>query len=82
MEERENLRTKIVTLRRRYFKVLQDLCRKRECYRWLMPLLGQYRDQGSDMKSWLDSAETRTLLITSKFNDNDVIIKNEDTIEV
>jgi len=81
VEERENLRTRVVTLRRRYFKVLQDLCRKREFYRWLMPLLGQYCDQGSDIKSWLDSAETRTQLITSKFNDNEIILKNEDIIE-
>lgn len=82
VEERENLRTKIVSLRRRYFKVLQDLCRKKEIFRWLSPLLEQYKDQGSDLKSWLDSAETRTELIASKFNDNDVILKNEDVIEV
>ena len=82
IEEREELKMKIVTLRRRYFKVLQELCKKKEIFRWLLPLLEQYRDQGCDIKSWLDVTESRTELITSNFNNNEIIVKNEDLIEV
>ncbi|XP_066926211.1 uncharacterized protein [Clytia hemisphaerica] len=81
IEEREELKMKIVTLRRRYFKVLQELCKKKEMFRWLLPLLEQYRDQGCDIKSWLDVTESRTEFLTSNFNNNEIIVKNEDLIE-
>jgi len=82
IEEREKLRMRIIELRKRYFKVLQDLCRRREIYRWLLPLLEQYRDHGGEIKAWLDVTESRAEGLTTNFKNNEFIIQNEDLIEV
>lgn len=81
IKEREALKMRIITSRKRYFAVSQELAKKKELFRWLLPLLEQYRVSGSDIKSWLDATETRSDVITSNFNNNDIIIQNEDLIE-
>ena len=82
IEEREDLKMKIITARKRYFSVLQDLAKKKEFLRWLLPLLEQYRVVGDDVKRWLDATETRSEVIASSFNNNEILIQNEDLIEV
>lgn len=82
VEERENLKNHIMEVRKRYFRVLQELVKQRELCRWLVPLLEQYRDHGSDIKSWLDITETRSEVFTRDFNNNELILQHEELIKV
>lgn len=69
----------MTNLRERYFNLLQKLNRKKEILRWIIPRLQRYKTSGSEIKVWLDSAESRTESFISTMTN---MTANKDIIEV
>ena len=80
--ERDTAKAKISEVRKRYFNVLEALSRKKEVFRWLSPLLQQYKELGTDIKNWLDATEVRSDLFITQYNNHELILENEEAIEV
>jgi len=79
-EERKNIKNELRETRKRYFVMLDTLARKKEIFRMLTPLLEQYKEIGTDIKSWLDSTEVRSERFLKNYNNEKIVLENEEAL--
>ena len=76
---RKKVDAMVANIRERYFNVLQQLNRRKEILRWIIPRLQRYKSAGSEIKVWLDLAESRSEPFITNYGD---ILSNQEIIEV
>ncbi|XP_047126566.1 uncharacterized protein LOC100201523 isoform X1 [Hydra vulgaris] len=78
---RETIKETMKESRLRYFRLLNNLSHKKEIFRSLDPLLRQYKELHLLIICWLDDAEKRCQFFIGDYNNHDLIMENEETIE-